>query len=164
MSNKPLRSATIQAPATTAPPTRHRRVEPSGLPAPTLGRRCLALLTAAALLFASISPAEAHRASREVGGTCAHSSASIHYDGPQGSYTVQMAADFRHNDRTCLRSLVKVRGLDMDGYRAGWDTSFHRGDPGVLASWAADDVMFTRHLVETQFDNGAVWQGITLWH
>jgi len=143
----------------------HRR-EP-GPSTPRRGRslrpKVGAVLAVLALVVSTVSPAGAHWQAVRVDGDCPNHSASVHHDGVNGTYTVQLSPR-SWNDHRCLRSEILVRGFNINGEAEGWTTRSHRGDPGVLATWIAEDVRWTKHNVRIRKNGQEFWDGVRLWH
>ena len=132
--------------------------------ASALGRKLVAVFAAAALLAAAVNPAGAHLDSREAGGDCPHWSQSLHHSGVNGTYTVYLRPDFDHDSWTCQYSQVIVSGLNINGNAAGWTTEEHGGDPGVRATWIANDIRWTKHNVLIRKNGREYWGGLTIYH
>ncbi len=115
-----------------------------------------------ALLLSAVSPAAAHLRSANAGGLCPHSSSSSHANG--AFVAVLSPSGWGQNDSTCLRSRLKVRGLDIDGSPPGWQTAKYYGDPGKMQPGFADDVSWTKHDVLINVQGIQWWGGLTLWH
>lgn len=146
------------------PPKRSRRAAPStSRSGRSLRQKVGAVLAALALVVSTVSPAGAHRAAVRVGGDCPNHSASIHHDGVNGTYTVQLSPVGWNHGR-CLRSQILVRVYNINGYGDGWATKSHYGDPGILNTWIAQDVRWTKHNVRIRKNGQEYWAGLTLYH